>query len=73
MPWDIYLAPVSGGQITRLTRLNADQPVVAWSNDGKRLALLDEKGLFMLDLADPAALHEVEPPSSHGQLDWYDR
>jgi Tol biopolymer transport system component len=73
VPWDIYLAPVAGGQITRLTRLNADQPVVAWSNDGKRLALLDEKGLFMLDLADPAALHQVGPPSSHGQLDWYDR
>jgi Tol biopolymer transport system component len=73
VPWDIYLAPVAGGQIIRLTRLNADQPVVAWANDGKRLALLDEKGLFMLDLADPAALHQVGPPSSHGQLDWYDR
>jgi hypothetical protein len=29
VPWDIYLAPVAGGQIIRLTRLNADQPVVA--------------------------------------------
>ena len=73
VPWDIYLVPAAGGTIKRLTTLNADQPFPAWSRDGQRLAVLTERGLYIVDLAHPAAaLHAIGPGSSHGQLAWYE-
>ena len=72
VPWDIYLVPAAGGPITRVTHMNADQPFPAWSRDGKRLAVMTERGLFMIDLANPAAAQAIGPASTHGQLAWYD-
>lgn len=71
LPWDIYLVPSAGGTPARITHLNADLPFPAWSPDGKTLAILDEKGLFLLDMSHPTApLRQIGPGSSHGQLAW---
>jgi hypothetical protein len=73
VPWDIYLVPAAGGQPTRLTQLDADQPFPAWSRDGTRLALLTDKALMVVDVANPTAPpRQIGPGSSHGQLAWYD-
>ncbi|HMA32911.1 MAG TPA: hypothetical protein VKY74_00415, partial [Chloroflexia bacterium] len=73
VPWDIYLVPVAGGPPTRLTHLSADQPYPAWSRDGRHLAILSEKALYILDLTQPGAAPEpIGPGSSHGQLAWYE-
>jgi len=72
VPWDLYMVPAAGGAVRRLTHVNADQPFPVWSHDGGRLAWLDEKGLFILDLAHPTdAAKQIGPGSSHGQLAWY--
>ncbi|HUS14823.1 MAG TPA: hypothetical protein VM536_07365 [Chloroflexia bacterium] len=73
VPWDIYLVATSGGTPQRLTHLNSDQPFPAWSGDGSTLAMLDDRGLFLLDVARPDDTpRRIGPGSSHGQVAWYE-
>ena len=72
VPWDIYLVAATGGPVTRVTQRNADQPWPAWSPDGKTLAFLDDRGLYLLDLSKAGTEpQKIGPGSSHGQLAWY--
>ena len=40
-----------GSELTQLTHLSADNPVPAWSPDGKWIAIARETGLYVVDAA----------------------
>jgi Tol biopolymer transport system component len=74
VPWDLYLVPAAGGTPTRLTKRQDDQPYAVWSGDGKRIAFLDERGLYLLDLTQPGAEEQkIGPAAGHSQIAWYER
>lgn len=50
IPWEIWLIKVDGSGRERLTDLQEDSPIAAWSPDGTHLAIKGELGLYLLDL-----------------------
>lgn len=74
LPWDIFMVPASGGEITRLTTLDEDRPANVWL-DNSAIAFMGEGGLYKLSLDDagkpsgsPTMLTEGV---YHGDLTWY--
>lgn len=54
-PWEIWRVRPDGSELTRLTELGEDEPTVAWSPDGRTLAVFGGLGLTLVDVtgADP--------------------
>lgn len=50
IPWDIWMIKVDGSERERLTELQEDSPIAAWSPDGSHLAIKGELGFYLLDL-----------------------
>lgn len=50
VPWELWVANADGSGIARLTAMNADTPVPAWSPDGRWIALAMEFGVYLIDL-----------------------
>jgi len=74
LPWDLFIVPASGGDATRLTTLNEDQPVPTWL-DNTLITFMGTKGLYKLSIdnqgkpsGDPAMIHKGAP---HGGLTWH--
>lgn len=61
LPADLWTLSLESGVISRLTSLNGDDPVPAWSPDGQRIAFLSGTGLFTLDLSAPHPLAATSP------------
>lgn len=70
VPWDIYTVAVAGGPPRRVTQFQADLPTAAWGNDRARLAVLTERGLFLVPL-DGTPPTTLAPGALHGGLSWY--
>jgi len=66
---DVYVVAIDGGTPKRLTTLGEDNPSVAWSPDGKRLAILAGGGIYAMG-AGGEDLTNVDPKGGHGSLDW---
>jgi Tol biopolymer transport system component len=68
-PWNIWTVRPDGTELRRLGSLQEDEPLVAWSPDGRWLAVLGTGGLWLLD-----PLGTVEPTrvadGSFGAIDW---
>jgi Tol biopolymer transport system component len=70
VPWDIYLVATAGGPARRLTQVQADLPVVAWSRDSRRIAFITESGLYLTDI-DGSAPRLLAPGAIHSYLSWH--
>ncbi|HYU18529.1 MAG TPA: hypothetical protein VEQ11_07520 [Chloroflexota bacterium] len=68
-PWNIWTVRPDGTDPRRLSFLQEDEPLVAWSPDGRWLAVLGTGGLWLLDpsgVRDPQRIGE----GSFGAIDW---
>jgi hypothetical protein len=73
-PWDVYMVPTTGGEVTRLTTINDDEPRITWL-DNSLFAFNGVKGIHTQRVApdgkpqgDPVKIHKG---SDHGGLSWY--
>jgi len=69
LPWDVWLVGVDGSNLRRLTRMNEDDPSLAWSPDGRWLALLGGSGLTLVDVASGRTERLLRDPA-FGAIDW---
>jgi TolB protein len=68
-PWDIWTVPVTGGDPTRLTNVNADDPYPAWSPDGQFLAYWSITGLSVFP-ATGGGVAQVTTEGGYGSVGW---
>jgi copper transport protein len=74
--WDFWSIDADGGKLRRLTSINEDLPVAAWSADGRHLAFLGggsattaEAGVTVIDAAGGGLIRLTTQPGHRG-LDW---
>jgi copper transport protein len=74
--WDLWTIDAGGANLHRLTAINEDLPVAAWSPDGRHLAFLGggssttaEAGVSLIDTANGALTRLTTQPGHRG-LDW---
>jgi Tol biopolymer transport system component len=68
-PIDIWAIPTTGGTAEKLADLGEDDPVVAWSADGRRLAIMGGCGLYELALGGDAP-RRLDRGAWQSQIDW---
>lgn len=66
--WEIWSVDADGTNLTQLTNLSEDNPVPAWSPDGRWIAVAGEMGLYLVDPVSRMTTH-VGPIHSSG-IDW---
>jgi Tol biopolymer transport system component len=68
-PWSVWTVRTDGSDPRRASSLQEDEPLVAWSPDGTRLAVYGTGGLWVV-----AANGAFEPrrvaEGSFGAIDW---
>lgn len=69
IPWDIWTINVDGSGRERLTELQEDSPMAAWSPDGSHLAVKGELGLYLLELPSKKIVRLALELAGDG-LDW---
>jgi Tol biopolymer transport system component len=69
LPWDIWLVGTDGSILRRLTRMMEDDPSLAWSPDGRWLALLGGSGLTLVDVSSGRTERLLRDPA-FGAIDW---
>jgi Tol biopolymer transport system component len=74
--WDLWTVATDGGNLRRLTSINEDLPVAAWSPDGRHLAFLGggsattaEAGVTVIDATGGGLVRLTTQPGHRG-LDW---
>ncbi|MBI4492748.1 MAG: PD40 domain-containing protein [Chloroflexi bacterium] len=72
VPWDLWLVQVDGSGLQRLTNLDEDSPVAAWSPDGKWLAFSGELGLYLVD-PETRQVRRLAEEGAGGGLAWLGR
>lgn len=69
VPYDLWLIKPDGSGLKRLTSLFEDQPMAAWSTDGKKIAFLGGQGFYMID-SDGKNLVKRSDRGAHAGFDW---
>lgn len=69
VPYDVWTVRPDGSNVKRVTSLFEDQPVAAWSKDGKRIAFIAGLGLYLVDV-DGKNLTKLSDTGAHGGFDW---
>lgn len=69
LPADIYALNLDGSAMTRIADIKDDDPTVAWSPDGSKLAIFGVAALFMVD-ATGGASAKLTDQGGYGGLDW---
>lgn len=69
IPWEIWTVRPDGRDLRRLTHLQEDSPIPAWSPDGTWLAVAGEIGLYLVDPAGQRTLR-LSTSTSSGGLAW---
>ena len=69
LPWDIWLLSIDGSNLRRLTYMVEDDPSLAWSPDGRWLAI---QGGYGLTLVEPGGTRteRLSRQASFGAIDW---
>jgi Tol biopolymer transport system component len=69
LPWDLWEIHTDGSGLRRLTDLAEDDPALAWSPDGRWLALQGGSGVYVIDMSG-STLYQVSEGIGFGGLDW---
>ena len=70
VPYDLWVIKPDGSGLRRLTTLYEDQPMAAWSKDGKLLAFLAGQGFYTINV-DGTNLIKKSDRGGHGGFVWY--
>jgi Tol biopolymer transport system component len=69
LPADVYTLGLDGGGLQRVADIKDDDPTVAWSPDGTRLAIFGVAALYVVDSKGGPTQKLVEQ-GGYGGLDW---
>jgi dipeptidyl aminopeptidase/acylaminoacyl peptidase len=69
LPMDVWSVPVEGGEAQRLTHFLEDEPMAAFSPDGKELAIIATGGLYVMP-ATGGEPKKVGLGGAQAQIDW---
>jgi Tol biopolymer transport system component len=69
LPADVFSITLDGGEMTRLADIKDDDPTVAWSPDGAKLAIFGVSALYVVDARGGPTTKLVEQ-GGYGGLDW---
>jgi Tol biopolymer transport system component len=69
LPADVYAMNLDGGEMTRLADIKDDDPTVAWSPDGTKLAIFGVAALYVVD-AKGGPTNKLVDQGGYGGLDW---
>jgi Tol biopolymer transport system component len=69
LPADVYTLGLDGSGLQRVADIKDDDPTVAWSPDGSRLAIFGVAALYVVDSKGGATQKLVEQ-GGYGGLDW---
>jgi Tol biopolymer transport system component len=69
LPADIYSLNLDGSNMTRIADIKDDDPTVAWSPDGTKLAVFGVAALYVVD-AKGGATEKLVDQGGYGGLDW---
>ena len=69
LPADIYAMNLDGSNMTRIADIKDDDPTVAWSPDGSKLAVFGVAALFIAD-AKGGQTDKLVDQGGYGGLDW---
>ena len=69
MPADVYSMNLDGSDMTRIADIKDDDPTVAFSPDGTRLAIFGVAALFVAD-AKGGPTEKLTDQGGYGGLDW---
>ncbi len=69
-PWNIWRVRPDGSELQRVTPMQEDEPLLAWSRDGNWLAVHGAGGLWLLDVRNPAAEPRRLADGTIGGIDW---
>jgi Tol biopolymer transport system component len=70
LPADIYALNLDGSAMTRIADIKDDDPTVAWSPDGAKLAVFGVAALFIAD-AKGGPTDKLVDQGGYGGLDWH--
>jgi Tol biopolymer transport system component len=69
LPADVYTLGLDGGGLTRIADIKDDDPTVAWSPDGSRLAIFGVAALYVVD-SKGGPTQKLVDQGGYGGLDW---
>jgi len=69
LPADVYTVNLDGSNLVRVAKIQDDDPTVAWSPDGSRLAIFGIAALYAVDAKGGAPAKLVDR-GGYGGLDW---
>ncbi len=69
LPADVYTLSLDGSGLKRVADIKDDDPTVAWSADGTRLAIFGVGGLFVSDLSGGSP-QKIVDQGGYGGVDW---
>ncbi len=69
LPWDLWVVNTDGTGLRRITDFYEDLPMVAFSPDGKLVAVMGYGGIYLMN-PDGSQLRRIDPLGDHGGLDW---
>jgi Tol biopolymer transport system component len=69
LPADVYTLGLDGGGLQRVADIKDDDPTVAWSPDGSRLAIFGVAALYVVD-SKGGPTQKVVEQGGYGGLDW---
>jgi Tol biopolymer transport system component len=70
LPADVYALNLEGGGLTRLADIKDDDPTVAWSPDGTKLAIFGVGALYVVDGLKGGPTDKLSDQGGYGGLDW---
>jgi Tol biopolymer transport system component len=68
LPWDIWLVDLSGN-IRLVNKLAEDDPTLAWSPDGRYLAVSGETGVYVIQVSN-GQVNRLANVGGFGGIDW---
>jgi hypothetical protein len=75
--WDLWTIDVDGHNLKRLTAINEDLPVAAWSGNGREIAYLGggstinaQAGVTIIDASNGSPIQRLTVQPGHRGLDW---
>ncbi len=69
LPADIYSVNLDGSEMTRVADIKDDDPTVAWSPDGLKLAIFGVAALYVVD-GKGGRTDKLVDQGGYGGLDW---